>query len=77
MRMMRGLAGGLALTAALTLTSVTASATDWCGFHRKEGARVQCGFSSLQHCKQALTDKAGDKKDTDKGVTCLPDPASG
>jgi hypothetical protein len=52
---------------------VTAGAQDRCGFHQKEHSRVQCGFSSLQQCKQALSDK----KDGDKTVTCLLDPASG
>jgi hypothetical protein len=77
MKMALGLAGGLALTAALALTSTTASAADWCGFHRKEGARVQCGFSSLQECKQALSEKASGKKEAGTAITCRPDPASG
>lgn len=77
MRMVRRLTGGLALVAALTLTSAAANATDWCGFHRKEGARVQCGFSSLQECKQALSEKASGKKEADTAITCRPDPASG
>jgi hypothetical protein len=73
MRIMTGLVGGLAILGALALSGTTASAQDWCGFHQKAGSRVRCGFSSLQQCKQALSEK----KDGDKGVTCLPDPASG
>jgi len=64
------LLGGLALAG---LLATPAAAADWCGFQQKAGSRVQCGFSSLQQCKQALSDK----KNGDKGVTCLPDPASG
>jgi hypothetical protein len=76
MRIATGLLGGLALAG---LLAQPAAAADWCGFHQKAHARVQCGYSSLQQCKQALTDKTDktDKKDADKSVTCLPDPASG
>jgi hypothetical protein len=78
MRIFTGLAGGLVLAGALAFTATAASAADWCGFHQKQGSRVRCGYSSLEHCKQALSDKkTGDKKDADKGITCLPDPASG
>jgi len=64
--------GGLALAG---LLATPAGAADWCGFQQKAGSRVQCGFSSLQQCKRALSDKKD--KDGDKSVTCLPDPASG
>jgi hypothetical protein len=73
MRIWTGLLGGVVLAGVLALSGPTASAADWCGFQQKAGSRVQCGFSSLQQCKQALTDK----KNGDKGVTCLPDPAFG
>jgi len=73
MRILTGLLGGLALTG---LLAAPAAAQDWCGFHQKAHSRVHCGYSSLQQCKQALSDKT-DKKDADKTVTCLPDPASG
>jgi hypothetical protein len=73
MRIWTGLLGGLALAGAL---AQPAAATDWCGFHQKAHARVRCGYSGLQQCKQALGDKA-DKKGDGKTVTCLPDPASG
>jgi hypothetical protein len=75
MRVWTGLLGGLALAGVLALLGTAASAQAWCGFHQKEHSRVQCGFSSLQQCKQALSDKK--EKDGDKSVTCLPDPASG
>jgi hypothetical protein len=75
MRIWTGLLGGLVLAGALALSAPTASAQDWCGFHQKAHSRVQCGFSSLQQCRQALSDKK--RKDGDKGVTCLPDPAFG
>ena len=75
MRIWTGLLGGVAVAG---LLAAPASAQDWCGFHRREGARVQCGYSSLQTCEQALTDeKDGSKKTHDKTVVCLPDPASG
>jgi hypothetical protein len=70
MRILIGLAAGLGLAAAL---SAPAAAQDWCGFHQKAHSRVRCGYSSLQECKQALANK----KDGDKTVVCLPDPASG
>ncbi len=73
MRVWTGLLAGLAIAGALALSGTTASAQDWCGFHQKAGSPVKCGFSSLQQCKQALSDK----KKGDKGVTCLPDPAFG
>jgi len=73
MRVWTGVVGGLTLAGALAFTAGVASAQDWCGFHQKAGSRVHCGYSSLQHCKRALTDK----KKGDKGITCLPDPASG
>jgi hypothetical protein len=73
MRIGTGLLGGLALAGVLVLSGPPASAADWCGFQQKAGSRVQCGFSSLQQCKQALVDK----KNGDKTVTCLPDPAFG
>ena len=75
MRVFMGLLGGVALAGVLAFSPMSASAGDWCGFHQKAGSRVQCGFSSLQQCKQALTDKK--EKDGDKSVTCLPDPAFG
>lgn len=77
MRILRGLAGGLVIAAALALTATGADATDWCGFHQNAGSRVRCGYSSLEQCKRALASKTGDKKAADKGMTCLPDPASG
>ncbi len=73
MRIWSRLLGGLAIAGVLAFSPMSASAADWCGFQQKAGSRVQCGFSSLQQCKQALSDK----KNGDKGVTCLPDPASG
>ena len=75
MRIWRRLAGGLTIAGAL---AGPASAQDWCGFHQKANSQVQCGYSSLQECMQALTDKKdADKKDGDKTAICLPDPASG
>jgi hypothetical protein len=72
MRMWTRLLGILAIASAMTLPTA-ASAQDWCGFHQKAGSRVRCGYTSVQHCKQALTDK----KDAGKPVTCLPDPSFG
>jgi Protein of unknown function (DUF3551) len=75
MRIWTGLWGGLAIAGMLAFSPMSARAADWCGFQQKANSRVQCGFSSLQQCKQALSDKKD--KDGDKSVTCLPDPASG
>jgi hypothetical protein len=73
MRILTGLAGGLALAGALMLSAGPAGAADWCGFHQKVHSRVRCGYSSLQVCKQALAEK----KTGDKTVTCMPNPARG
>lgn len=70
MRILTGVAAAMAIAAAL---SAPASAADWCGFHQKAHSLVRCGYSSLQMCKQALSEK----KDGDKTAVCLPDPASG
>jgi hypothetical protein len=72
MRILTGFVGVLAVAGGLAVAA-PANAQDWCGFHQKAHSRVQCGYSSLQQCKQALTDN----KDGDKTVVCLPDPASG
>lgn len=56
----------LALAAFFALTLTAANATEWCGFLDKENARVHCGYSSLEQCKQSL----GDKKDG----YCMPNP---
>ena len=44
-------------------------APQWCGFHNKAGADVNCGYSNIQDCKKALGD--------DKDAVCVPDPAFG
>jgi hypothetical protein len=55
-----------------------ARAEQWCGFIHEANERVRCGYSSLQQCQQALADTVRDKKkDTGKGIVCLPDPANG
>ncbi|MGH6684736.1 MAG: hypothetical protein ACRECA_12615 [Pseudolabrys sp.] len=58
----------LGLIAAATFATSTsyARANDWCGFLDQEHARVHCGYSSLDECKQSLGDK--------KGAFCMPDP---
>ncbi|HZQ13016.1 MAG TPA: hypothetical protein VFB31_09435 [Pseudolabrys sp.] len=82
MRIWTGLAGALSIAAASALPGA-AQAQDWCGFHQKAHSQVQCGYSSLRECRQALADKADDKTRADKkdggggGAICLPDPASG
>ena len=73
MRVFRGLAGGLAIAGMLALSAAPASASDWCGFHKKIHSRVRCGYSSLHVCKQKLAEK----KSGDKTVTCEPEPAQG
>jgi hypothetical protein len=72
MRILTGLAAGLALAGTLALAA-PASASDWCGFHQKIHSRVRCGYSSLEVCKHKLANK----KTGDNAVTCMPDPASG
>ncbi len=71
---------GLAIAGAIAF-SAPAGAQDWCGFRDTENSQVRCGYSSLQECKQALTDrKDSDKKDGKSGnasVVCLPDPSNG
>jgi hypothetical protein len=74
-----GCAGFLAAAATLAVPA-PARAQDWCGFYQKADARVRCGFSSLQGCKEALTEKADKqkhKKKDEPAMTCLPDPAFG
>ena len=70
---------GLAIAGAIAL-SAPAGAQDWCGFRDTANSQVRCGYSSLQKCKQALTDSTdADKKDGKGGasVVCLPDPSNG
>jgi hypothetical protein len=77
MRIWIGLAAALALAWTL-VPAAPASAQDWCGFQQKAGSRVRCGFSSVQECKQLLTEKTGkEKKKSDRAITCLPDPSFG
>jgi len=68
---------GLAIAGAIAL-SAPAGAQDWCGFRDTANSPVRCGYSSLQECKQALTDSKH-KKDGKAGasVVCLPDPSNG
>lgn len=54
------------LAALLALPLSTATAAEWCGFVDKTNAQVQCGYSSLDECKQALPDK--------QNGYCMPDP---
>jgi hypothetical protein len=59
---------GLAVAGLVAASVSSARAEEWCGFLDKAGARVQCGFSSLAECKQALGDQ--------KNGYCIPDPTS-
>ncbi len=74
MQIVTGLAGSLAIASVLALSANSANAGDWCGFHQYEKAhsQVRCGYSSLQECKEALTEKTADDK-----TVCVPDPESG
>lgn len=59
----------LAVAAALLTASImSAQADEYCGFLDKEGARVRCGFSSLDQCKKAMDAQNA------KEAVCLPDP---
>ena len=76
MRLVTWLAGG-ALALGLTTMAYADDAASpppdnapqWCGFHNKAGADVNCGYSNIQDCKKALGD--------DKDAVCVPDPAFG
>jgi len=68
---------GLVLAGLMAGATVPARAEQWCGFIHEANERVRCGYSSLQQCKQALADKIRDKKNSGKGIVCLPDPANG
>ena len=57
---------GLAVAGLVAASVSPVRAEEWCGFVDKAGARVQCGFSSLAECKQALGDP--------KNGYCIPDP---
>ncbi|HEY2757127.1 MAG TPA: hypothetical protein VGJ01_15490 [Pseudolabrys sp.] len=76
MRFATWLAGGalaLGLTTAAFADDAASSppdnASQYCGFHDKAGAEVQCGYSNVQDCEKAL--------DNDKDAVCVPDPAFG
>jgi hypothetical protein len=68
---------GLVLAGLMAGTLVPARAEQWCGFIPEARERVRCGYSSLQQCRQALTDRTKERKDAAKGIVCLPDPANG
>ncbi len=61
-----GLAWGLTLIGTLAASTAPAGAAEWCGFHDKAGAKLRCGYSSLDECKQQLNDKDG---------VCIPSPS--
>ena len=54
------------LTALLALSITAARADEWCSFVDKAHAPVHCGFSSLNECKQSLSDE--------KNAYCMHDP---
>jgi hypothetical protein len=69
---------GLVLAGLMAGTIVSARAAQWCGFLDEAHQRVRCGYSSLQQCRQVLSDKTKERKqDAGKGIICLPDPANG
>ncbi len=61
-----GLVWGLTLIGTLAASTAPASAAEWCGFHDKAGAKLRCGYSSLDECKQQLSDK---------NAVCMPSPS--
>lgn len=65
MRLSLAFAAAGLLAASLT----TAHAGEYCGFLDKEGARVRCGFSSLDECKKTM-----DAQGT-KDAVCMADPS--
>jgi hypothetical protein len=67
MRLASVFAFGILAAGFLAASTPPASAAEWCGFLDKNNAKVTCGYSSLEVCKQAL----GDKKD----AVCMPDPS--
>jgi len=56
---------GLVFTASLMISIPSARAQEWCGFLDRGHSRVRCGYSSLDHCRQAIGDK---------NAICIPDP---
>ena len=56
----------ISLTALLALSITAARADEWCSFIDKANAPVHCGFSSLNECKQSLSDE--------KNAYCMHDP---
>ena len=64
---------GIVLAAALTVAPLTAMsptsahAADWCGFSARPNAIVQCGYSSLEGCENAIG----------KGAMCFVNPYLG
>ncbi len=71
------IAFGVVLAGLMAGTVVPACAEQWCGFIPEARERVRCGYSSLQQCRQALSDRTKEKKDSAGGIVCLPDPANG
>jgi len=56
---------GLFLATALTVLSTTAArAEDWCGYDAKEKALIECGYSTVTQCENAMG----------KGGMCFMDP---
>jgi hypothetical protein len=44
---------GLILAAALTASSA-ARADDWCGYATKDGAVIECGYTTMAQCEGAV-----------------------
>ena len=58
---------GLVAAGLLAGSLASARAEEYCGFLDKAHARVRCGFTSINDCKQALHHK--------KDAVCMPSPS--
>ncbi len=59
----------LAAVAASPLwAAAPAQAQQWCGFHANANSMVECGYSSLEKCRDAMHGK---------DAVCIPDPTLG
>jgi hypothetical protein len=58
------LAAALTATTAITLSTTGARADEWCGYAVKDKALVECGYSTVAQCQDAMG----------KGGMCFVDP---
>jgi hypothetical protein len=59
-----GILAAVALTAAATCSATRAQAGEWCGYSLREKSVIECGYSSVAECQNAVG----------KGGMCFVDP---